>query len=179
MRILVDITEPGQLFGEVQRRGQAAGITVQRTILHRRRRMPATKDKHAFAGSGSDYLIVDAEAQPAIAIERKTTEDLAKRILQQDAEKGKLFRQLTDFRAHPFPVLLAEGNPTPLYRRVEAVATGIQFWCARQGIALVWTTGPIASAVAIVQMARKIGAELDEPKLALERLDPDERARAP
>lgn len=162
MRIHVDVTEPGTLSHEIARMAEGTAISVTRTILHKRTGLGATaRETHPLYGTGADYVICDPSDQPIVGIERKTLEDLAKSTsLDLEGGKPKIFRQLKDLARHPMPILMLEGLPGVLYRRLEPAAIGIQFWCARQGISVITTTSPLASARAVFLIARKLGSEL-------------------
>ncbi|MEA3200346.1 MAG: hypothetical protein QOE90_1774 [Thermoplasmata archaeon] len=178
MRIFVDITEPGQLYHILSYRCRPEKIAVQRSILHKRPGLGGRgREKHPFYGAGADYLIADDDGTPACAIERKNLDDLAKAItLDGDPErKPRLFRQIRDLLSHPCPLLLLEGPPSPLYRRVEPAALGFQFWAVRQGISIITSSSPPASAHAIHLMARKLAAELEGKEPPQPQEDPDER----
>lgn len=162
VRIHIDVTEPGALAHEVSSMCEGTTIVVERSILHKREGLGASaREAHPLYGSGADYVICDPSGQPVAGIERKTLEDLAKSTsLDLEGGKRKIFRQLKDLTRHPMPVLMLEGLPGVLYRRLEPAAIGIQSWCARQGIAIVTTTSPMASARAVFLIARKLGSEL-------------------
>lgn len=178
MKIFVDTTEPGQLFHHLRFRGRASGIEVQRSILHKRDGLAGSaRERHPFYGLGADYVITDSDLVPAAAIERKSLDDLAKSIALQDdrTSSARIFRQVRDIMAHPWPILLLEGQPSALYRRVEPLALVIQFWCARQGVSLMYSSSPVASAQAILGITRKLGMELEGSDLRPPpRDDPDE-----
>lgn len=160
MRIYVDTTEPGIIVQDLTRRSTPHGIRVERSILHKREGLGGSaREDHPFYGLGADYVICDTTGVPLAAVERKTLEDLAKSAALKDpraAEGTKIFRQLRDLLAHPFPVLLLEGQPSLLYRRCEPALVGLQAWCAREGIAILYSTGPLASAHAVALLARRI-----------------------
>lgn len=182
MRIFVDITEPGMLVHHLAMKGNACGIRVERTILHKRGGLGApAREKHPFYGLGGDYLICDDELNVACAIEQKSFDDLAKAItLDGDpARRPRLFRQVTDLVAHPLPILLLEGPPSPLYRRIEPVALGFQFWAARQGVSILTSASPLGSAQAILCIARKLAQELEGRSAPAPPEDPDERPAGP
>lgn len=79
---------------------------------------------------------------------------------------ARMFRQPSDLRALPAPILVLEGPPTPLDTRLEQQALGVHFWCIRQGISPLFTSGPRSTATAVFQMARKPGREWGEPGAA-------------
>lgn len=164
MRIYVDATEPGIVFHDVARRGAADKFHVERSLLHKREGLGGSaRENHPFYGLGADFVITDASKVPVAAIERKTLDDLAKSagIVDRRAPEGtKLFRQLRDLLSHPMPVLILEGAPTMLYRRVEPALVGLQLWCAREGISIIYTTGPLASSHAVVLLARRLSREM-------------------
>lgn len=171
MRIYADITEPARLVHYMGREGVRWGIDVHRTILHKRAGLGASaRPRHPLYGAGADYVVTDNAGFPVAAIERKSLDDLAKTITLAEPGKGsKIFRQLRDLVHQPLPILLLEGLPSPLYARIESASIGIQFWCARQGIAVVMTTCPAMSAQAVLLVARKLAVQL-EPQLS--RSDP-------
>lgn len=171
MRVFVDYTEPGAIFQKLIEKTKDTRIRVDRTILHKRAGLGASAiERHPFYGLGADYLVTDDDLLPAVAIERKTYDDLAKSITLVDRGRqgGRIFRQLTDLQSHPTPILLLEGPHSILYRRVEAASLGIQFWCAKQGIALMTTSSPEATAHAIFLMARKLGIEWESAPAEVE-----------
>ena len=164
MKIHVDTTEPGVLVQDLTRRAALHGIRVQRSILHKREGLGGSaREEHPFYGLGADYVVCDEENIALAAVERKTLEDLAKSAAIRDPrvnEGTKLFRQLRDLLAHPLPVLILEGQPSLLYRRSEPALLGLQLWCAREGISIVYATTPLASAHAIVLLARRLQKEI-------------------
>jgi len=186
MIIFVDSTEPGIVFQDISRRGAAAGIAVERTILHKREGLGGSaREEHPFYGLGADFIIADATRVPLAAIERKTLEDLAKSAAIHDgraAEGTKIFRQLRDLMVHPMPVLMLEGQASILYRRMEPALLGLQLWCAREGISLIYSTGPLATSHAVVLLARRLSRELArddapfEPPPTTTRVDPPPRS---
>jgi hypothetical protein len=137
------------------------GIAVERTILHKRRGTgPALRGRHPFYRGGADYLIVDDHGAPVAAIERKSLDDLA-RSLGHGAkdEAPRLFRQICDLKRYPMPILLVEGGPTPVNLRMEPAILGLQFWCAREGVAVVYASSTASAARAVVLYARKLRQE--------------------
>lgn len=159
MRIHVDVTEPGALIQTITQ--LARGIEVRRSILHKREGQGASmRENHPLYGLGADYVITDDADVPLAAIERKTLEDLARSLsLPPAGGSPRVFRQIKDLTAHPMPILLLEGQPSLLYRRLEPAILGFQFWCAREGVAIIYASTPAAAARAITQIARKIGGE--------------------
>lgn len=160
MFIHCDVTEPGLIPQALAVRTAGSGIEVRRSILHKRAGSGALlRSRHPHYGLGADYIISDADGVRLAAIERKTMDDLARGVTL-DAERGnRLFRQLRDLRSHPCPILLIEGPPTPLYRRVEPALLGRQFWCAREGIALMHATDIDATVGALTFIARRLQRE--------------------
>ncbi len=159
----MDVTEPGAIYQPLAQRAGAGGMAVRRTVLHKRDGLGGSaREHHPFYGLGADYVIADDRDVPACAIERKTLEDLARSAsIQNPLEPPRIFRQLQDLTCHPLPLLLLEGSPSFHYRRVEPAILGIQFWCARRGIAIISSTTPIASASAIFLIARKLASEIE------------------
>lgn len=163
MRIFVDVNEPGSLYHALAYRGARWRIDVQRSLLHKRRGLGAAgaADQPGY-GLGADYVIADAGLNTVAAIERKSLEDLARTITLEERRQPKVFRQLKDLMLHPCPILLIEGNPSLLYRRVEAISLGLQFWAVRSGVSILYSSGPQATVQAVLTVARKIGQELGE-----------------
>lgn len=162
MRIYADITEPARHVHDVAREAALWGIDVHRTILHKRAgHGGGLRARHPFYGAGADYVIANDHRVPLAAIERKSMADLARSITLSDPGKGpRIFRQLRDLAANPLPILLLEGPASAAYRRIEPASVGVQFWCARQGIAVIATTCPAESARAVVLVARKLASDL-------------------
>lgn len=176
MQVYVDITEPGAVFHTIHRRGQEEGIDVERTVLHKREgKGGSMRADHPFYGMGADFVVADDKDLPLVGIERKTMEGLARSISLDEEEDGapKIFRQLGDLMVHPTRLLMLEGRPSSLYRRVEPAILGLQFWCARQGVAIVTTTSPTASGNAVFLIARRLKEELEDP--VEEEWDPPDR----
>lgn len=164
MQIFVDSNEPGAIAQDLARRGLAAGFRVERTMLHKRVGLGgALRERHPLYGLGADFIVTDHGGEPVAAIERKTLEDLAKSATIRDPrvpEGSKLFRQLRDLLALPMPTLILEGQPSLLYRRAEPAMLGLQWWCAREGIAVVYSTGPLSTSHAVVLLASRFRREL-------------------
>jgi hypothetical protein len=164
VKIYIDSTEPGVLFQDLTRRASVAGISVERTILHKREGLGGSaRERHPFYGLGADFVIADSYGIALAAIERKTLEDFAKSAGIKDnraPEGAKLFRQLRELCAHPMPVLVLEGSASALYRHAEPAMLGLQIWCAREGISILYSTGPLATAHAVVLLARHLGREM-------------------
>jgi hypothetical protein len=163
MRIYVDSTEPGVLLQKLRQQAERGGIPVERTILHKRENGgPALTREHPFYGYGCDFVIADDSVVCVAAIERKTLDDLARSLsVGQDREGSRLFRQLTDLARHPMPLLILEGSPNYMYRHFEPALLGFQFWCARNGIAIMYSTSLEATAKAVHLMTRKLGQSYD------------------
>lgn len=164
MFIHCDITEPGLIPQALRVMAADSGIDVHRSILHKRAGSgKALRTKHPFYGLGADYLIATSDGSRVAAIERKTMDDLARDVTLGPREmQGRVFRQLRDLRNHPCPILLIEGTPTPLYLRVEPALLGLQFWCAREGIACMHTSSPHATARALLYITRRLQRELEQ-----------------
>lgn len=167
MRILVDATEPGQIYQRLRWRIQEAGepVEVERTWLHKRAgRAAAQRERTPHYASGADYLILDKFDIPLVSIERKTLHDLAKSASLDRAKdkQPRIFRQAQDLAASPLPILLLEGRPTGLYQSLEPMLLGLQFWLIRQGVSMLYTTTPERTADALFLMTRKLYAELHD-----------------
>lgn len=163
MRIFVDATEPGVLLQKIRQKSERAGIPVERTILYKRDGFAASQE-HPFYGFGCDYVIADDGLSAVSVIERKTLDDLARSLSIGEKQDGsRLFRQLSDLARHPMPMLFLEGQPSYMYHRFEAALLGFQFWCARNGIATMYSTSLDSTAKAIHLIARKLATTYDTP----------------
>lgn len=151
------------LLQKLRLQSERAGIPVERSILHKREGSgPALTREHPFYGYGCDFVIADDTLVAVAVIERKTLDDLARSMtVGQEREGSRLFRQLGDLARHPMPLLLLEGAPSYMYRRFEPALLGFQFWCARNGIAIIYTTSLDATAKAVHLMARKLALSYD------------------
>lgn len=167
MRIHIDTTEPGLVFHALEHRARQEGIALVRSMLHKRSGLGGSAlERHPFYGRGADFIIADNGDIALAAIERKTLDDLAKSVVLRDdraPEGRKLFRQLRDLKAHPMPVLVVEGSPSPFYVRCEPALLGLQVWCAREGIAIAYTTGALSTAHLVIVLARRLAAEMGLP----------------
>lgn len=137
---------------------------VTRTMLHKRTGLAGrARERHPFYGLGADSVITDAQQVPVAAIERKTLEDLARVLaVRETGADPRIFRPLRELTMHLTPILLLEGTASAYSRRVEPGMLGLQFRAAREGIAILYSSGPSATAQAILDVARKPGKELGE-----------------
>ena len=182
MRIYIDATEPGAFLLGVRKHAERAGIPVQRTLLHKREGIGASlRERHPLYGSGCDVIITDDALVPTCAMERKTLDDLARSAtVGRDTEAPRFFRQMKDLARQPTPLLLLEGTPSFLYRQTEPMMVGLQFWLAREGIAIIATSSLGSSARAVAQIAKKLRDTYDfdsprDPALRFDVLEPDKR----
>ncbi|MGQ0535225.1 MAG: ERCC4 domain-containing protein [Methanobacteriota archaeon] len=164
MKIFIDVTEPGLIFHTLCTRAKESDIEVRRTILHKRPGQGGSLRKdHPFYGLGADFVIAGDDGVELAGIERKTLEDLARSVSLDGKASGepRLFRQLKDLLHHPTPILIIEGRPSFLYRRLEPAILGLQFWCAREGLAIIFSTSALATATGVYLIARKLADEFE------------------
>lgn len=177
MRIIVDVNEPGFFVRELMERASRANIAVERSMLYKRRgEGHVVRARHSAYGEGCDAIIRDHRGCVLARIERKTLESLARSAIHdREADRARLFRQLHDLKADGWPMLIVEGGASHLYGSVEDSVIGLQLWCAQEGIHLVFTTGPRATAKAIVQLARRFRdhLETEQPHRAAGPAGPD------
>lgn len=180
MRILVDITEPGSLYRNLAWRCQRHGIKVERSMLHKRKGSgPSLRANHPLYGEGGDYVIVDDEGVPAAAFERKRLDDLAKSALSgSGGTEPRIFRQLRDLLCYPTPILLLEGLPSATYRKIEPAILGLQLWCSREGVTIVYASDAASSVRAIELAARRLANELEAPNEAAAEDVPNKESKA-
>lgn len=158
MKILVDASEPQPLIERLKELCAKKGILVERCELRGHPNAKAeTLKANPFMGSGVDYIIVDDNGKALLSIERKTYRDTILSLLKREkGESRRFFRQLDNLKNFPNGVLLLEGSLPSTYTRFESHVYGLEFWCYRNGIGVVHTSGIMGSARAILTLARKV-----------------------
>ena len=157
MKIIVDVTEPQALINMLAELCSKKGIAVEcRELRGHPNAKSETLKNNPFIGSGVDYIVVNDDGKPLLGIERKTYRDTILSLLKKEkGESRRFFRQLDNLKQFPNGVLLLEGTLPSTYTRFESHVYGLEFWCYRNQIGVVHTSGIMGSARAILVLAKK------------------------
>ena len=156
--ILIDSTEPSTLIQMLKSLCSKHNIQVERIELRKHPdAKPETLKANPFMGSGVDYIVCDAQGKALLGVERKTYRDTILSLLKKEkGESRRFFRQLDNLKQFPEGVLILEGSLPSNYTRFESHVYGLEFWCYRNQIGVVHTSGIMGSAKAILVLARKV-----------------------
>lgn len=156
-KILCDNSEPQPLIERLTELCEKKGIIAEyRELREHPNARTDTLIKNPFMNSGIDYIVIDNNGKALLGIERKTLRDLVLSMLQRKNNgERRLFAQLDNLRKFPMSILLLEGYLPPKYTRFETHVYGLEFWCYRNGVGVVHTSGIMGSARAILVLAKK------------------------
>jgi ERCC4-type nuclease len=157
-KVLVDVTEPEHLEKTLSEMCLKKGVSVERRELRRHSNAkPETLKENPFMGASADYIVCDSQEKALLGIERKTYKDAVLSMMQKEEKnRGHIFKQLDNLKKFPNRIFILEGSMPANYNRLETNIYGVQFWCYRNQIGVVHTSGIEGSAKAIYVLAKKV-----------------------
>jgi|GEM_PF-2576592 len=157
-KILVDVMEPEHLEKTLSMLCSKKDVFVERLELRRHpNAKPETIANNPFMGASADYIVCDSQEKVLLGVERKTYKDAVLSIMQKEEKnRGHIFKQLDNLKKFPNRIFILEGSMPANYSRLESNIYGIQFWCYRNQIGVVHTSGIEGSAKAIYVLAKKV-----------------------